>query len=62
MVSGLKANSYKAKLKELVLTALEERRHQMDMTQVYKILMEKRLMVLSSEQCGEEYKKHCRPP
>jgi hypothetical protein len=41
MVSGVKANSYKAKLKELGLPALEERRYQMDMTQVYKILMEK---------------------
>jgi ribonuclease P/MRP protein subunit RPP40 len=41
MVSGLKAGTYEEKLKELGLTTLEERRHQADMTQVYKILMEK---------------------
>ena len=41
MVSGLKAVTYEEKLMELGLTTLEERRHQADMTQVYKILMEK---------------------
>jgi ribonuclease P/MRP protein subunit RPP40 len=41
MVSGLKAGTYEEKLKELGLTTLEERRHHADMTQVYKILMEK---------------------
>ena len=41
MVSGLKAGTYEEKLKELGLTTLEERRHQADMTQVYKILTEK---------------------
>ncbi len=41
MVSGLKAVTYEVKLKELGLTTLKERRHQTDMTQVYKILKEK---------------------
>jgi len=38
MVSGLKSESYEDRLKELGLTTLEERRHQIDMAQVYKIL------------------------
>ena len=38
MVSGLKAADYKGRLLELGLTTLEERRHQADMLQVYKIL------------------------
>lgn len=38
MVAGLKARSYEEKLKELGLTTLEERRHQLDMVQVYKIV------------------------
>ncbi len=38
MVSGLKASTYEEKLKELGLTTLEERRHQTDMEQVYKIV------------------------
>jgi hypothetical protein len=41
MVSGMKAGTYEEKFKELGLTTLEERRHQADMTQVYKILIEK---------------------
>jgi hypothetical protein len=38
MVSGLRAHTYEEKLKELGLTTLEERRHQADMVQVYKIV------------------------
>ena len=38
MISGLGANSYEEKLQEIGLTTLEERRHQADMLQVYKIL------------------------
>ena len=38
MVSGLRAATYEDKLAELDLFTLEERRHQMDMLQVYKIL------------------------
>jgi hypothetical protein len=38
MVSGLQGVTYEDKLKELDLTTLEERRHQADMLQVYKIL------------------------
>ncbi len=41
MVSGLKGTTYEEKLEELGLTTLEERRHQADMLQVYKILTEK---------------------
>jgi hypothetical protein len=37
-VSGLKGTSYEEKLKELGLTTLEERRHQADMVQTFKIL------------------------
>ena len=38
MVSGLKETGYEAKLKELDMQTLEERRHQADMLLVYKIL------------------------
>jgi hypothetical protein len=38
MVSGLRGATYEDKLKELDLTTLEERRHQADMLQVYKIM------------------------
>ena len=38
MVSGLRATTYEAKLEELGVFSLEERRHQADMQQVYKIL------------------------
>jgi hypothetical protein len=38
MVSGLKGESYEEKLKELGLPTLEERRHQADMLQTFKIL------------------------
>jgi hypothetical protein len=41
MVSGLSGTTYEEKLIELNLTTLEERRHQADMLQVYKILTEK---------------------
>jgi hypothetical protein len=38
MISGLKGNSYEERLRELGLTTLEERRHQADMVQTFKIL------------------------
>ena len=38
MVSGLAGREYEERLKELDMETLEERRHQMDMAQVYKIL------------------------
>ena len=38
MVSGLRSDTYELKLKELEIFSLEERRHQSDMQQVYKIL------------------------
>jgi hypothetical protein len=38
MISGLKGKNYEEKLKELGITTLEERRHQIDMIQTYKIL------------------------
>jgi hypothetical protein len=38
MVSGLKGSSYEEKLEELEMTTLEERRHQADMLQAYKII------------------------
>jgi hypothetical protein len=38
MVSGLGGTNYEEKLKELGLTTLEERRHQADMLQAYKII------------------------
>ncbi len=41
MVSGLKAHTYEDRLKELGLTTLEEKRHQADMAQTYKIVKEK---------------------
>jgi hypothetical protein len=37
MVSGLLSQDYKGQLKELCMTTLEERRHQMDMQHMYKI-------------------------
>jgi len=41
MVSGLVARDYEERLAELGMTTLEERRHQTDMAQVYKIMTEK---------------------
>lgn len=41
MVSGLRPGTYEEKLHELGLCTLEERRHQQDMVQVYKILNER---------------------
>ena len=38
MVSGLKGTSYLEKLCELGMVTLEERRHQLDMLQTFKIL------------------------
>ena len=38
MISGLKGDSYEERLRELGLTTLEERRHQADMVQTFKIL------------------------
>jgi hypothetical protein len=38
MVSGLKSRLYEDRLKELNMVTLEERRHQLDMLQVYKVL------------------------
>ena len=38
MVSGLSSTTYEEKLQELGLTTLEERRHQADMCQTFKIL------------------------
>jgi hypothetical protein len=38
MVSGLKGKTYEERLVELGLTTLEERRHQMDMLQTFKIV------------------------
>ena len=38
MVSGLKGAVYEERLKELGLTTLEERRHQADMLQTFKIV------------------------
>jgi ribonuclease P/MRP protein subunit RPP40 len=42
MVSGLKGESYEEKLKELGLSTLEERRHQADMLQTFKIVRQSR--------------------
>ncbi len=39
MISGLRSQQYQEKLRELGLCSLEERRHQLDMTQTFKILM-----------------------
>jgi hypothetical protein len=41
MISGLTANTYEERLKELGITTLEERRHQLDMIQTYRILQGK---------------------
>ena len=38
MISGLQGSTYEDKLKELGLTTLEERRHQADMVQTFKIM------------------------
>jgi ribonucleases P/MRP protein subunit RPP40 len=38
MVSGLKGRTYEEKLLELNMVSLQERRHQLDMVQVYKIV------------------------
>ncbi len=38
MISGLRSQQYEEKLRELGLCSLEERRHQLDMTQTFKIL------------------------
>ena len=38
MVSGLSGTSYEEKLEEINLTSLEERRHQADMSQMFKIM------------------------
>ncbi len=38
MIAGLKSRDYSERLKELGLTTMEERRHQLDMVQVYKIV------------------------
>jgi ribonuclease P/MRP protein subunit RPP40 len=38
MVSGLSGGTYEERLRELGLTTLEERKHQADMVQVYKIV------------------------
>jgi len=38
MISGLRGSTYEEKLQEIGLCTLEERRHQADMLQVYKIL------------------------
>jgi ribonuclease P/MRP protein subunit RPP40 len=41
MVLGLKGRTYEKRLEELKMTTLEERRHQADMLQVYKIITRK---------------------
>jgi ribonuclease P/MRP protein subunit RPP40 len=38
MIAGLKSRDYSERLKELGLTTMEERRHQLDMVQEYKIV------------------------
>jgi hypothetical protein len=38
MISGLKGTTYEEKLREIGLTTLEERRHQADMIQAFKII------------------------
>ena len=40
MVSGLRPSTYEDKLRELGLSSLEERQHEQDMVQVYKIMCE----------------------
>jgi hypothetical protein len=37
MVSGLQSQEYEDRLKELKMTTLEERRHQADMLQMFKL-------------------------
>ena len=49
MIGGLKSGDYSDRLKELGLTTLEERRHQLDMVQVYKIV--NGVGGVNSEQC-----------
>jgi hypothetical protein len=55
MISGLASALYEERLKELGLTTLEERRHQLDMLQTYKILAgrdkvdKRKWFVMSSE-------------
>jgi hypothetical protein len=44
MVSGLKAHTYEDRLKALGLTTFEERRHQADMAQTYKIVKGKAVL------------------
>jgi ribonuclease P/MRP protein subunit RPP40 len=44
MVSGLQSKTYEDRLRELGLTTLEERRHQADMVQTYKIVTGKDLV------------------
>jgi hypothetical protein len=44
MISGLAGRTYEDRLKELEIVTLEERRHQMDMLQTYKILSGKERM------------------
>jgi hypothetical protein len=44
MVSGLKSTTYEGRLSELGLTTLEERRHQADMVQTFKIVTGKDLV------------------
>jgi ribonuclease P/MRP protein subunit RPP40 len=39
MISGLAGRTYEDRLKELGIVTLEERRHQMDVLQTYKILL-----------------------
>jgi hypothetical protein len=38
MVSGLRSREYEDRLRELEMTTLEERRHQADMLQMFKIM------------------------
>jgi ribonuclease P/MRP protein subunit RPP40 len=47
MISGLAGRTYEGRLKELGIVTLEERRHQMDMQQTYKILSGKEKVVPS---------------
>jgi hypothetical protein len=51
MVSGLTSQRYEEKLTEIGLTTLEERRHQTDMLQVFKVL--KKVDKVRSEQWFE---------
>ncbi len=38
LIAGLKSRDYSVRLKKLGITTMEERRHQLDMMQVYKIV------------------------